>query len=169
MLIDRIKKNFFTITTILLLILLDFITKWLIILFLKENIIIFRCLEIIKSYNKGGIFGFGNNSLWFRIFLILFRFLFLLLLIFSNSFFRNKNFCSRISYTLLCAGCIGNLIDILFYWPKICGFNGVIDWIHLNFLFFNYVFNLADVYISLAVIFLIIYFLYPKNDRHKIQ
>lgn len=171
MLIDKIKKNFHIIITIFLLILLDLITKWLVVLFLKKDIVIFPGLKITLLYNKGGVFGFGNDVLWFRLSLIITRILFsfLLPLIFNTSLFKNKNFCCQASYALLYAGCIGNLIDILFYWPKICGFSGVIDWVHLKLGFFDYVFNLADAYISIALVFLIIYFLFTKKDESKSQ
>lgn len=169
MLINKIKKKILFFTIIFLLVIIDLVSKWLIVFFLRNNheiVIIPHLIKIVLFYNCGGVFGFGKNIWWVRLFLIIIRSFFLFLLPYIFNFFKNKeDIYYQISYMLSYAGCIGNLIDISFYWTKTVGFNGVIDWIKLSF--FNYVFNLADAYVSLALFFLLIKFLFDYSNDKK--
>ena len=162
--LNRKKILFFTLLFVL--VFADILTKWMVVLFFRGGkiTVIPHLVEIVLFFNNGGVFGLGNNVLYARLFLIFFRFLFLLALIIYSEQIFEKNIYYRIGYVLAYAGCIGNLIDTLFYWKKIVGFDGVIDWI--NFPFFNYVFNLADAYVTLSLFFIILGFFIEirKND-----
>lgn len=158
------KKKILFFILIFLLVFIDFLSKWLIFLFLKNGekiVIIPNLIEIVLFFNNGGVFSLGNNVLYIRLFLIIIRFLVLFSLTINSKNVLMRNIFYQISFILAYAGCIGNLIDILFYWEKIVGFDGVIDWIKLSF--FDYVFNLADVYVSLSIAFLVLNF-FREND-----
>lgn len=143
------------------LILIDLLTKWIIV-WNKNSLaspvpIIPNFLYVTLIYNTGAIFGLGNGQLWSRVLIICVRII-LALIIPIIYFYKTRKVRMRYKVCLLMiyAGCIGNLIDGLFYWENITGFNGVIDW--LQFSFFSYIFNLADAYIVVAVFLLIIFF-----------
>ena len=65
----------------------------------------------------------------------------------------------RFLLVLLCAGAVGNFIDRAWY-------RYVIDFIYLEFINFP-VFNVADIYVTLAIILLIIclFFVYSKDEK----
>ena len=158
------KKKVIFFILIFLLVFIDFFFFLLIFLILKNGekiVVIPNLIEIILFFNNGGVFGLGNNVLYVRLFLIFIRFLILFSLTINSKNVLIRNIFYQISFILAYAGCIGNFIDILFYWEKIVGFDGVIDWIKIPF--FDYVFNLADAYVSLSIVFLILNF-FKRND-----
>lgn len=75
----------------------------------------------------------------------------------TYSFFKFKSYYQKIFLILILSGAISNIIDRL-------RFGCVVDYIDLKFF---PVFNLADVYITLGVIFLIVFNLkkYPPEAR----
>jgi len=163
-----ISKTIFTspLTYVLVgLFVLDIVSKWIIVKNFPLNSyetrssvvidLIPNFLQITRSQNIGSAFGFGNDSSGYRIFLIILR-LVISIIIPVLVFTKGKNLKVRykVAIVLVYAGCIGNFIDIAFYWKSNCGFDGVIDWI--QFTFFPFTFNLADAYITVGVILLII-------------
>lgn len=142
------------------LVVIDLLTKWIIV-WNKQSLtppvaIIPNFLYVTLIYNTGAIFGIGNGQLWARVLIICIRLL-LAIIIPAIYFYKERKVKTRYKVCILMiyAGCIGNLIDGLFYWENITGFNGVIDW--LQFSFFGYIFNLADAYIVVAVFLLIVF------------
>ena len=79
----------------------------------------------------------------------------------NRSEFKGK--LSKIFFTMVIAGGIGNLIDRIFR-----GF--VVDFIDINQLFNFAIFNVADIYVTVAAVFFVIMgvFYYKEGDFAKI-
>ncbi|ATP11669.1 lipoprotein signal peptidase [Bartonella henselae] len=106
-------------------------------------------LSLYHVRNSGIAFSFFSSfSHWGLIFLTLIILIFLLWLWKNTQY--NKSL-TRFGFTLIIGGAIGNLID------RIC-FYYVIDYIlfYINDVFYFAVFNLADTFITLGVIAIII-------------
>ena len=138
---------------VIALIIIDQIVKVLII-----NNIKYKSVTIIKgilnfSYceNKGVAFSFGNGRvpLFIVINIIIIGGL---ILYFEKNRSEFKGKLSKIFFTMVIAGGIGNLIDRIFR-----GF--VVDFIDINQLFNFAIFNVADIYIVVGIIGLAINFL----------
>lgn len=71
--------------------------------------------------------------------------------------FKNSSKLSRIAFALMITGAFGNFIDRAFYWDKIVGFTGVIDWIQVFFGDYAFpTFNIADSALVIGVALLIV-------------
>lgn len=133
----------------LTLFIIDQLSKSLISTYLKlnESILIIKDFFYIRYINNtGASFGMLSNS---RILLIILSIIAIIIILrYMNSF--NKNKINMIGFGLVLGGILGNLSDrILFGYVK--------DF--LDFVIFNYnfpVFNLADIFIVIGVIILII-------------
>lgn len=105
--------------------------------------------------NTGAAFSmFSNGTLWLTIFSLLMAGI----LIFA--IYRYKKQTTRplrIFLAMIAGGAIGNLIDRVF-----AGY--VVDFIEFAFMEFA-VFNVADIFVTLGAIFLVIYVLFMKNGR----
>ena len=130
---------------------LDMLTKYLSYAYLQNAPLIFtRFLKVRYSLNKGFAFsslenlGSNNQSLFIALVsLVIIIFLF-------HSFYRFKKKHDVTPEGLILIGAIGNLWSRLF-------FNGVIDFIEISFFGINSsIFNLADIYIVLGLIFIMI-------------
>lgn len=148
------KKYINIILSILLLVMLDQISKLLVVNYLNEEIIFidnFFSFTFIKNY--GAAFGiFGGNTL----FLILITILLIMYLLYDTY----KNIDKKINIIfniLIISGALGNLIDRIFR-------EYVVDFI--SFILFNNqmpVFNIADILVTFGVIGLI--FTIFKEER----
>lgn len=147
---------------------IDFGTKQLSIHFMKGEVIdvIRGVLQFTYYENRGASFGILQDG---GIFLVIVSLL--ATIVFSYLLYRElKKFkisVYTISLVLFIAGAFGNLIDRAFY-------SFVVDWIHLPFLDYiigswNFVFNLADVYLNIAVVLMIIHiiFFYEEKEVEK--
>lgn len=101
--------------------------------------------------NTGSAFSIGNNKLFIIILLNIILIGALLYGLLKN--FNKLNESSIISTSMILGGGISNLLDRLFR-----GF--VVDYIDINYLFQYPVFNLADIFIVIGVLFLIIILLF---------
>ncbi len=142
------KENIKLILLILLFIIIDFISKILVINVLKSNtlIIINNFLKLIYIKNTGAAFGILSGNIILLITITIF-FIYYIVKELKNK--SNKKL-SIISYILILSGAIGNLIDRVFR-----GY--VVDFI--SFTIFGRemaVFNIADSYITIGVILLLI-------------
>ena len=123
-----------------------------------SNLSLLPFLDLVFVRNTGVSFGmFSDGGLLGRYFfstfsLLVGSFLIVLAIITEKKYFK-------LSLSLISAGAIGNAIDRIY-------FGGVIDFI--DFFIYNFhwpAFNLADIFISLGVIFLLIdNFFNTKND-----
>ncbi len=140
-LIDRILKNF----------ILDMPVS-------KENIIFdSSIIDITKVYNSGAAFGILQGYSKFLLIFSVFVILFLVFYIFKNHKTFNKLQISGIG--LLLGGTAGNFYDRALY-----GY--VIDFIKPNFINFP-VFNLADIFINIGVLLILIEILLFKSIDEK--
>ena len=137
---------------------LDQLTKWLAVLSLKNaeaTTIIPKVLGFTYVENTGAAFGILQGQRWF--FLILTGVVMaaiLSVLLFGK--FR-KHLIFNISATLVVAGGIGNFIDRLIH-----GY--VVDFIEV--LFFEFpVFNVADCYVVIGSVLLLVFFLFLYDDK----
>ena len=124
-------KKLFAIS--LIIVIIDRILKFY---FLNHSFFIFK-----YGFNTGAAFGFLQG--W-DIFLILFS-----LIVVAFILYHRNNKKLELGMAFLLGGTLSNLIDRIFY-------QGVIDYIHLDFL--NNVFNLADVANIVGALILIRHF-----------
>lgn len=156
----------------LLLVGIDLLTKWFAEIFLVEgelNAIIPNFLYFTKSYNTAVAFSLGSSlpmpvgrAINITISVVM-SVAILWYWILNDDRFNNFQ---RSIAMLLAAGAVGNLIDRAFYWETITGFDGVIDFIQFylgggpsapsNFVNPFATFNLADSYLTIGMIMLIV-------------
>jgi len=174
MLRERVKKGSFFKTQNFLplfilitgLVTIDQISKYLIEanLNLYESVKIFVLLDFTFIKNFGGAFNLFNDATLdigiIFIFLVSLICLYLLLAIFTNLVFKKIKFRERIYWSVILAGGLGNLLDRVYR-----GY--VVDFIDITFN--PYVFNLADCFVTLGIIFLIIDSFFYTNVRKDNQ
>ena len=136
-------KNLRDILLIIFLVILDQLTKFY---FFGKNIYVFNFFSFRYVPNTGSSFGFfsGNNL----IFIFITVFIIGVILFYYS---REKNF--NFAFDFLLAGGFGNLMDRTFR-----GY--VVDFIDFKFW---YVFNLADLFITLGVLLLLYYSIKEKD------
>ena len=115
--------------------------------------------------NEGGMLSFGNEFpeivriIIFQVFVAIMLFLVFLLIIFK----KNIKTVNRVAYLLFLSGGIGNLIDRIIYDGK------VIDFVVLRiFDFHTGIFNLADLYITLGILLIILSKLISKKKTDEL-
>ena len=116
-------------------------------------------LHITLVHNLGASFGMGSSGeLGWRIFWISISVILTGVLIFIYiRYFKKFKLAQKIALTMMIGGALGNMIDRIFYWSPIVGFDGVIDWIDFQFGSMHFAtFNLADAALVIGVIVLII-------------
>ena len=154
------KNKKIYITSIIFL-LIDFFSKYIIITNMKIN----SSIKIINSFfyltyihNEGAAFGILEHNI---LFLVIVSIIFLALAIYYIE--KNKNSkIEELSYSLILGGVCGNLIDRIFR-----GY--VIDFLDFKLFGYDYpVFNMADSFIVIGVIILIIWNIkVVLNERRK--
>ncbi|MBP3603690.1 MAG: signal peptidase II [Lachnospiraceae bacterium] len=145
---------------LLVLVACDQITKYLAVIKLKDQPafnIIDGVLEFNYLENKGAAFGMLQNQKFFFVFVaVIFLGVIIYVLIKTP---ENKKYNSlHILLTMIAGGAIGNMIDRL-------RLDYVVDFIY--FVLINFpIFNVADIYVTLATVILVIQvlFIYKDND-----
>lgn len=135
----------------LVFIIIDFIVK----IIINNNMNVYDSISIIPSFfsityvrNIGAAFSIMENS---RILFIIIGFIALILI--YKYLIMNKvlNEYLMISYSMLIGGIIGNMIDRIIY-----GY--VIDYLSFNIFGYSFpIFNLADTFIVVSIIMLLLY------------
>ena len=150
------KRNIIIILSIILLVVLDQLTKFLVIKLIPLNDSIILIKNFLKFYyiqNKGAAFGMFSGYIILLVIFTLFALYFLYKEIKDNKL-DNMSVCSLL---LIFAGAIGNLID------RVCR-KYVIDFI--SFTLFRHemaIFNVADIYITIGVIIYLLGILRERN------
>lgn len=125
----------------------------------KKYIFINNYLNLNLVFNTG--IGFGLFSLSSGIFyniLSIFIFFIILILLF---FMFNSSVSEKIFFSSIIGGAIGNLYDRIF-------FKAVPDFIDFHIKEFHwFTFNIADIFISLGIIFMILNELVFKNKKNE--
>tara|TARA_B100000902_G_C26633495_1_gene585619 strand:+ start:14 stop:523 length:510 start_codon:yes stop_codon:yes gene_type:complete len=157
---ELLKKSLFNLFIIGFIFLLDRISKYLVLeLFYKINekeIIITSFLSFNLLWNEGiafGLFQFKEsifyNSITVLILIVLFIVAWLAL--------KSKGL-EKICYLIIIGGGLGNTFDRLYY-------GSVIDFIDLNYKNFHwFIFNVADIFITISVLILIFSEFIKKKD-----
>ena len=154
-----LSKNFYISFSIVFLIyFLDRLSKIYVIELDKNNLgsDIFNSayLNIVLIWNKGiafGLFSFNETHLY-NILSLIISIIIIIVIIMS---LRTQGF-KRYSLLMVVGGALGNLYDRIF-------FNAVPDFIDFHIGEFHwFIFNVADMFISLGVIFMILYELIDK-------
>jgi len=157
-------KNFYLNLVILLIVFISDRATKLHILKLAEvesyvDVYINPYLNLFLIWNKGVAFGLFSidesivyNSITILIGLIIVTILFMI--------FKNNN-SQRYFFTLIAGGALGNFYDRLVY-------SAVPDFIDLHFYGFHwFVFNVADIFITIGVFCLILVELFFNNKKYK--
>ena len=142
---------------------IDIVSKWAVQNTLSADphtiTLIPNFLHIILVHNLGASFGIGSNGeLGWRIFWISVSVILSGVLIFIYvKYFKKLNHWQAAALSLMIGGAIGNMIDRIFYWSPIVGFDGVIDWIDFQFGSMHFAtFNIADSALVIGVLIIII-------------
>ena len=165
MIIKNLRKNFIiNLSLILLIFLLDRISKIYVIFldkkFLGSEIFSSKFLNIQLFWNEGiafGLFSLKQGKFYNFLTIII---MILIILILYLAF--KSNGIKKYSLLLIFGGAIGNLYDRIFY-------NAVPDFIDLHIGNFHwFIFNVADIFITIGVIFMILVEFTATNNKLKI-
>ncbi|MFL2816065.1 MAG: signal peptidase II [Alphaproteobacteria bacterium] len=160
--INGIREYLFVVASSGSVLLIDFLSKNKIISIFKDGIVekiyVNEYLDFILVFNTGisyGLFsGGGDFQKWILISLSI------LIIIFLLSFVRNESsILSKLGISFIIGGALGNVLDRFIY-------GAVVDFISLHAKGFSwYIFNIADMFIVLGVIFFILsqFILSKKN------
>lgn len=143
------------VVTFLVVIGIDMLSKYL--LTDKYFTLIPNFISISYKENTGaaGSILEGHTS-----FLIVVSLVFLIAMFVFDYFLKEKNWFYSLSFGLLLAGAIGNLFDRIV-------FGYVRDFIRIEFINFPFIFNVADMALTIGVICLCVYFLFFYKDKKK--
>ena len=153
--IEKILRKKFIINSLLVLIifLIDRISKIYVIYldkkFLGSEIFSSKFLNIVLVWNEGiafGLFSFDENYLYNILTIIIL----LIIIIIFFMMIRNKGI-KKYSLLMILGGALGNIYDRIFY-------RAVPDFIDFHISNFHwFIFNFADIFITIGVIFMIIF------------
>lgn len=156
----KILILFLDIIAIIALIAVDQYTKYLAVIHLKNKSafsLINGILELNYLENKGAAFGMLQNQKFFFIFVAI-VILGIIAYILYKTPDTKKYYLMHVLLSLIAAGAIGNMLDRI-------RLDYVVDFIYIVWINFP-IFNVADMYVSFATVFLIIslLFYYKESD-----
>lgn len=162
--ISKIKYEIRAVFGILILLILDQLTKYLAVLHLKDQnpfILIQNVFELQYLENRGAAFSMMQGKKWFFIPLTI-VFLCVILFIYLRIPKTKKYFWLRAVVVLFCSGALGNFIDRIHQ-----GY--VVDFFYFSLINFP-IFNVADIYIVVGTVLLVflIFFYYKEEDFNVI-
>lgn len=165
------KETCFFLLGALALVLLDLLSKWAV----ELNLSVGQMVEVIPnfwyitlSHNTGAAFSAGASwGVWGRVLGIAISLTMSIgIAIYWLMEDKKWNNIYRSIAMLILAGAVGNLIDRAFYWEKITGFNGVIDFMQFylgggpskdhSFLNPFATFNIADACLVIGIIYFLV-------------
>jgi len=157
------KKFYLNLLSILSIFFFDRITKKIVISLDQENfgqsIFLSEYLNISLIWNQGVAFGlFSLDNIFtyniFTFFICIVIFVIFIMLLKSNGF-------KKFSLILIFSGGIGNLYDRVF-------FKGVPDFLDFHIGEFHwFIFNIADIFITLGVIFMILFEIFDNKKTYE--
>ena len=157
-----IKDNSFTIVFLIIIFLLDRISKLYVIHIQKINnnseLFLSKFLDIQLIWNEGIAFGLlsFNEDLFYNILSALI----ILILVFIIFEIKKNKGLKKYSFIMVLGGAVGNLTDRLVY-------KAVPDFIDFHVGNFHwFIFNIADVFITLGIMFLIFNELFVIKKKH---
>ena len=164
MILKFLNKNFFiNIIIVLLIFFLDRISKIYVVSSVKANysteLFKSKFLNVSLIWNEGIAFGFLSfgNETFYNIISILISIIIIILLILI---FKAEKF-KKYSYIIICGGALGNLFDRIIY-------KSVPDFIDFHYDGFHwFIFNIADIFITLGVLCLIYDEIFLEKKRYE--
>jgi len=156
-----VKKNFSSLFFILILFLIDRLTKFLIVIYSNPSgeliIPVTSFLKLNLIWNNGiafGLFSF-QEDFYYNLLTVL---IIIIILILSYLMIRSND-VEKAGFCLIIGGSLGNIFDRIYY-------SSVVDFIdfHINN-FHWFIFNVADIFITIGVITLIILEIFKKNEK----
>ena len=156
-----LKKHLVDFSIIIFIFLIDRVSKLLIIgspeTYEQYGISITSFLNFNLIWNEGIAFGlFSFNEKLYYNFLTIFICLITVIIIWLM--FRSSGF-EKLSYIMIIGGSFGNIFDRVFY-------SAVPDFIDIHINNFHwFIFNVADIFISIGIIFLISFEIFSKKTR----
>jgi len=156
-----VKKNFSSLFFILILFLIDRLTKFLIVIYSNPSgeliIPVTSFLKLNLIWNNGIAFGFLSfqEDFYYNLLTVL---IIIIILILSYLMIRSND-VEKAGFCLIIGGSLGNIFDRIYY-------SSVVDFIdfHINN-FHWFIFNVADIFITIGVITLIILEIFKKNEK----
>ena len=157
---DYLKKIFINFSIIIFIFFLDRISKYWILKYFEQsidqNIIITSYLSFNLLWNDG--IAFGLLQFEQKLFYNLVTLLIFIILIVVGKLSLNSKGLEKICYLMILGGGFGNIFDRLYY-------GSVVDFIDLNYNNFHwFIFNVADMFITIGVLILIISEFIKKKD-----
>ena len=158
-----LKKNYLVVIIILVIFFLDRISKLYVIyqnkLITNSELYSSKFLNIHLIWNEGiafGLFSFNQdylyNSLTFLIFIVIIFIIFMI---------RKSDPLRKYALLLVLAGALGNFFDRLIY-------KAVPDFIDFHVGNFHwFIFNVADIFITLGILFMVIIELFNKENKNE--
>ena len=162
MILKNLSKSFYTnLIFVLLIFILDRFSKLYIIYLSERNlgseIFSSKFLNITLIWNEGiafGLFSSNQNNLYNYLTIIIS----VIILVIFVMIIKNTGF-KRNSLLIIFAGALGNLYDRIFY-------RAVPDFIDFHIGEFHwFIFNIADIFITMGVIFMIFFELIDNNNK----
>lgn len=162
MFIYRVGGNHLSFMVSILIVIADQLTKYLAVEFLMDKrpiVLINNLIELHFVKNYGAAFGIMQNQRWF--FIIITLFVLTAIVIFIIKYKYSLHLLTRISLGALLGGATGNLIDRI-------RLSYVVDFIKVDLgrLYDFPVFNIADIFIVVGTILLVLLIVF---DRHEIK
>jgi|SRR6056300_31838 signal peptidase II len=156
-----VKKNFSSLFFILILFLIDRLTKFLIVIYSNPSgeliIPVTSFLKLNLIWNNGIAFGLLSfqEDFYYNLLTVL---IIIIILILSYLMIRSND-VEKAGFCLIIGGSLGNIFDRIYY-------SSVVDFIdfHINN-FHWFIFNVADIFITIGVITLIILEIFKKNEK----
>jgi signal peptidase II len=158
---NMLKKNIFYFFFILFIFILDRISKlWIISIFNSENNLEIKISSFINLnliWNKGIAFGLFSYGEKFEYNLLTGLIIMIIAIVFWMTI-KTKGF-EKYGFLMILGGALGNFFDRLYY-------SAVPDFIDIYYKNFHwFVFNVADIFITLGVLMLIINEITIKNHK----
>lgn len=164
--VSSLKSLFFSFVWLMIVIIAaDQASKWIVQNSFSDGQvvpIISGFFNLTLTHNVGAAFSLGaNGDIGWRFFFIAISALIGFgLLIYFIIKYKTLSSWYKVTYALIIAGALGNLIDRACYWESTVGFNGVIDWVDFQFGSWHFAtFNIADASLVVGVVILIVMFL----------
>ena len=156
------KKNLIIFFSILSIFFIDRVSKIIVVnkseKFFQDEIFSSKFINLHLIWNEGiafGLFSFNNSSTY----QIITLFIILVIIILIVYMIKSKIIYEKIGFILIIGGAVGNLFDRIFY-------NAVPDFIDLHINNFHwFIFNIADIFISIGVLWLILIEIVIKKNN----
>ena len=127
-------------------------------------------LKFTYLENPGIVFGLRVNSIFYYIVTFLSICIICYIIFFIRELYNTKgnHNLALVSFSLILGGAIGNVIDRLFVIFNLFNYHGVIDFIDIGIGDFRfYIFNIADMAVTIGIILFIYYNYIQNNDMNN--